>query len=72
MVASSHFDRYDAELVRLRQLVARKREHFPDLELEEVVRLAVEEFNNPEFESDPAYRTFLLERVADGGLSDQS
>lgn len=62
----SHFDRYDSEFVRLRQLVARKREHFPDLELEEVVRLAVEEFNDPKFESDAAYRAFLLARLQDG------
>ena len=59
---ASHFDKYDAELVRLRQLVARKHEHYPELPLEEIVRLAVEEFNDPQFETNAVYRAYLLER----------
>ena len=37
-----HFDDMDTEFKELRQLVARKREHFPELTLEECVHLAVD------------------------------
>ena len=53
------FDKYDAELMRLRQLVARKREHFPDWTLEQVVTAAVDELNDPQLEADPGYRHYL-------------
>jgi hypothetical protein len=65
-----YFDKYDEEFVALRQLVERKREHFPELSLAECVHLAVEELNDPNLVQDQEYRRFLLERLQDGGSSD--
>ena len=54
----------DAEFIALRQLVARKHEHYPEWSLEQCVHAAVEEFNDPAFESDPAFREWLLRQVS--------
>ena len=60
-----YFDELDEEFVRLRQLVARKREHFPELSLEECAHLAVEEMSDATLEPNPEFRAFLLERLQD-------
>lgn len=60
-----YFDELDKDFVRLRQLVARKREHFPELSLEECAHLAVEELFDATLEPDPAFRAFLMERLQD-------
>lgn len=72
MVASSHFDKYDAELVRLRQLVARKHEHYPEWTWEECAHAAIEELFDPANEPNRDFRAVLMARLEDGGLSDQS
>jgi hypothetical protein len=61
----SSFDKYDAEFVRVRQLIARKHEHFPELSLAECAHLAVEELFDPHNEPNPALRAFLLARLSD-------
>ena len=67
----SSFDRYDRELVELRQLVNRKREHYPELTLEECVHLAVEEMADAALDKSPEFREWLLQRVSDGGSPDK-
>ena len=65
-----HFDKFDAEFVALRQLVARLREHHPDWTLEQCAHEAVEQLADPEvhrFVSDEDYRAFLLARLSHGG-----
>lgn len=57
-----YLDEADADFKALRQLVARKHEHYPEWTLEQCVHAAVEELNDPRFEPDPTYRQFLLER----------
>lgn len=57
------FDQQDADFKILRQLVARKHEHYPDWTLEQCVHAAVEELNDPRDEPDLAYRQFLIERA---------
>lgn len=66
----SSFDKYDAELVRLRQLIARKHEHYPEWTLEQCAHAAVEEFNDPKFEPNPAFREWLLGQVSVEGQAD--
>lgn len=58
----SSFDKYDAEFKALRQLVARKHEHFPEFSLAECVTAALNELYDPANEPDPAFRRWLLER----------
>lgn len=61
----SHFDKYDAELKALRQLVARKHEHYPEWSLEQCAHAAVEESFDPQAEANPSLRAFLLARLSD-------
>ena len=62
-----YFDDMDVEFKELRQLVARKRERFPELSLEDCVHLAVDEWYSPQFEPNEKFRSFLVARLRDGG-----
>jgi hypothetical protein len=59
----SSFDKYDAEWVALRQLIARKAEHFPEYTREECIQAALDELYDPLNERDPAFRKWLLQRA---------
>lgn len=68
----SSFDKYDAEFKALRQLVARKHEHYPEWSIEQCIHAAIEETFDPANESDPAFRAWLqrqvsVEEAPDGG-----
>lgn len=58
----SSFDKYDAELVRLRQLIARKHEHYPEYTTEQCIHAAIDELFDPLGESNREFRRFLIER----------
>jgi len=68
----SSFDKYDAEFKALRQLVARKHEHYPEWSIEQCVHAAIEETFDPANEPHPALRAWLqrqvsVEEAPDGG-----
>lgn len=67
----SSFDKYDKELVELRQLIARKREHFPELTPQECAHAAIEELFDPHFEPNPAFRAWLLAHLSDDRSADK-
>ena len=64
---ASSFDKYDSEMVVLRQLIARKHEHYPEWTREQCVHAAIDELYDPEFEPNPKFRAVLISRLRDGG-----
>jgi len=66
----SSFDKYDAELKAFRQLLARVQEHYPDLSLEQCLEITDQQWYDPQFERDPAFRNWLLRQVSVAGQAD--
>jgi hypothetical protein len=59
----SSFDKYDAEWLAFRQLIARKHEHFPEYSRIQCIQAALDELYDPLNERDPAFRRWLIERA---------